>query len=538
MTPIMHVMRRYLGQIRLLMVGCFLFALYALVIWRLYGLQMQRGEYYAARAASQAGAGRAEIIPRRDIYGVDKNGNMIPFATNKITPVIFAVPKEIEDVPEVSARLSALLGIDESRLEKMLAKPNDRYELLVQKASPSQVGAIGEAAIKGVYVEDAERRFYPFGELAAHVLGYVGEGEDGEQVGRYGVEAGFDERIKKETLTLTIDRNIQAQAEEILGNLVSAHKAVGGTVIVTEPSTGKIMALANSPSFDPNDYGKYDIKNFLNPAVQAVYEPGSIFKVLTMVSALDAGAVKPTTTFFDSGELTLNGKTIKNWDNKGHGLVTMTSVIEESINTGAAFAERKLGHDQFYKYVVDFGFNEKTKIDLPGEVKGSLRPIQRHVEDINFATASYGQGVSVTPIALARAVGAIANGGLLMKPYITEYGKPSIVRRVVAKDAATAVTTMMVSAVNKAKVAAIDGYSIAGKTGTAQIPDFKSGGYTHDVVNTYVGFAPAFDPRFLILVKLDKPEGAPLAGATVVPAFRELAEFVINYLHIPPDRKP
>ncbi len=522
---------------RLWTVGCFLLALYGLIVWRLYGLQMREGQYYAARAASQYGLTRAAATPRQQIYGTDKHNNNIPFAMNKMTPVVFAVPEEIEDVPEVSARLGALLSIDVARLEKILAKPKDRYELLVQKASNEQVRAIREAAIRGVYIDEIERRLYPFGILAAHVLGYVGDGEDGEQIGRYGIEAAFNEELQSDALTVTIDRNIQAHAEEILGGLVAKHRATGGTIIVMEPGSGKMIALANAPTFDPNEYGKYDIKNFLNTAVQAVYEPGSIFKIVTMVGALDAGAVRPETTFYDTGELTLNGKTIRNWDNKGHGSVTMTSVIEESINTGAAFAERKLSHNKFYQYLVDFGFKEKTGIELGGEVKGSLRPLERNVEDINFATASYGQGVSVTPIGLARAVGAIANGGLLMKPYITDHGKPSIMRRVVTKDAATQVTKMMVSAVEKAKVAAIPGYSIAGKTGTAQIPDFKHGGYTHDVVNTYVGFAPAFDPKFLILVKLDKPEGAPLAGTTVVPAFRELAEFVINYLQIPPDKK-
>lgn len=519
------------------MVGCFLLALYVLVAWRLYGLQMRDGEHYAVRAASQYGMLRGEEAPRQQIYGVDKYGNKIPLATNKLTPIIFAVPKEIEDVPEASARLGELLAIDAEHVEKMLGKPNDQYELLVQKASAEEVLRVREARIKGVYVEDVPRRYYPFGRLAAHVLGFVGEGENGEQVGKYGVEAMFDEVMTNMALTLTLDRNIQAQAEEILDGLVTTHKASGGTIMVTDPTSGKILALANAPTFDPNDYSKYEIKNFLNTSVQAVYEPGSIFKIVTMASALDAGAVKPETTFYDNGELTLNGKTIKNWDNKGHGLITMTNVIEESVNTGAAFAERKLGHAKFYQYLVDFGFNEKTNIDLPGEVKGSLRPLQKNVEDINFATASYGQGVSVTPAALARAAGAIANGGLLMKQYVTDQSKPGIVRRVVSKDAALQVTKMMVSAVQKAKVAAIDGYNIAGKTGTAQIPDFKHGGYSHDVVNTYVGFAPAFDPKFLILVKLDKPEGAPLAGVTVVPAFRELAEFIINYWHIPPDKK-
>ena len=202
------------------------------------------------------------------------------------------------------------------------------------------------------------------------------------------------------------------------------------------------------------------------------------------------------------------------------------------------FAEKKIGHDIFYDYLVKFGLKEETGIDLPGEVAGSLRPLEKNVRDINFATASFGQGISVTPIQVLTAISSMANGGVMMRPYVIEGTKPQPIRRVVTNETAETVKGIMVSAVRKAQVAQIPNYRIAGKTGTAQIPNFSQGGYTDDVINTYVGFAPASNPKFIALIKIDKPSGAPVAGLTVVPAFRELAHFILNYYNIPPDDLP
>ena len=307
-------------------------------------------------------------------------------------------------------------------------------------------------------------------------------------------------------------------------------------MIVADPKTGKILAMASYPTFDPNTYGEFEIGSFLNPSVQSVYEPGSIFKVITMASALDAGKITPDTTFYDSGELTLNEHTIRNWDLKSYGTVTMTNVIEKSLNTGAAFAQRQLGDENFYEYLKKFGFKDQTQIDLPGEVTGSLSPLENDVRPINFATASFGQGISTSHIRLLMAISAIANGGDVMRPYVNVENKSQKMSRAISKDAARQTVDMMVSAVDKATIAKISGYTVAGKTGTAQVPKANGGGYTDEVINTYVGFAPAYDPEFIILVRLDKPYGAPLAGLTVVPTFRDLAQYVINYYNIPPDR--
>lgn len=525
--------------------------LHGALIFNFYNLQIKKGEYYSIKAATQHQLLGDLNARRGNIYFSDKNNNRIPAALNKNYQVIFAVPKEIEDAEEAAGILSDMLGLDRDDLLASFSKPNDLYELLLRKATPDQIKSVRDSNISGIYIDDEDYRFYPFSELASQLLGFVGAGSEGRDSGKYGIESFYEhvlkgepgemqgDKIKKgvpgEDVYLTIDRNIQARAEEILKSVVENYKADSGTVIVEEPATGKILAIGNYPNFDPNSFSEYPLGVFSNPALQSLYEPGSIMKILTVASGLDAGKITPETKYYDTGSLTLNGKTIKNWDLKAHGYVTIREVIEQSINTGAAFAEAKLGHDNFYNYLVKFGLKEETGIDLPGEVVGNLRNLEKSFREINFATASFGQGVSVTPIALANAFSAIANGGMLMRPYVSADSKPESLRRVISYEAAEAITKIMISAVDKAEVAHIPKYYVAGKTGTAQIPDFKKGGYTDNVVNTYAGYAPAYDPRFVILIKIENPEGAPLAGTTVVPAFRELAQFILNYYNVPPD---
>jgi len=545
--------RSSISSARLFTVIFFSFVLYAALVSNLYVLQITKGKYYAARAEAQHRLSGYLAAERGSIYLTDKYANNIPTAINKSYPTIYAVPKEIEDIDEVSALLAVALGIDVGTLKNMLAKPKDPYELLVKRAPVDEVQRVRDTNVKGVYIESEDYRYYPVGSWASQVLGYVGSGSDNEEIGRYGIESQYNallaglpgtvtgDKIEKplagRDLHLTLDRSVEGRAEEILERMVAEHEAVGGTIIVEEPKTGNIRAMASYPTFDPNTYAKSPIGNFLNPAVQALYEPGSILKILTMAGALDSGNVTPETAYYDVGFLTLNGKTIRNWDLKAYGKTTMTDVITHSINTGAAFAERKLGDDNFYNYLVNFGFNDATNIGLPGELAGNLRNLTKNAREINFATASFGQGISVTPLEMIGAVSALANGGVLMKPRMLGGEPPQMVRRVVSESAAEQTTRMMVAAVKEGKIADIPGYEVAGKTGAAQVADLKKGGYGDDVINSYAGFAPAFDPRFVILIKLDKPKGAPLAGATVVPAFRELAEFLLQYYDVPPNHR-
>lgn len=527
----------------------FLFGiLYLSLIFNIYNIQIEKGDFYLARAEFLRRLSGVFQIPRGHIYFTDKNNNSDKAAFNKNYPAIFAVPIEIQisadGTRNYAEKLSPILNISIEELEEKLNKPKNEYALLIQKAGVEQVEKVKNLNLKGIYIDSQLLRFYPFGGLASHLLGYAANGDEGG--GRYGAELYFNKSLNDgENLVLTIDRVIQEQAEEILKKLIDQYQAVGGTVIVQEPKTGKILAMGNFPNFDPNDYSKFKVENFLNQAVQLVYEPGSVFKVITMAAGIDSGKITPETTYTDTGSVSFNGKTIKNWDLKAHGLQTMTGVIEQSINTGAVFAQRKIGQDIFYNYLIKFGFNELTNIILPGEVRGKINNLKQG-KDIDFATASFGQGVSVTPLALINAISAIANDGVLMKPIISADEKPQVVRRVISSETSKKVVQMMVSAVDKNKIAAIPNYSIAGKTGTAFVPDFGKNGYTDEVINTYMGFAPACaeasagkpacDSKFVILIKLDKPKGSPLAGQTVVPAFRELAQFILNYYNIAPDK--
>lgn len=532
--------------------------LYSLLVLNMYDVQLRQGSYYRAKAASIHHAGGL-LAPRRGaITLTDKDGNRIPAALTKDYPLIYAVPEEFlkaeqegkVSVEEVTNVLSVALGKSADELADVLRKEGDPFEPLVKKAPEEMVALVKERAFPGIHIDDRPSRFYPLGRVASQTIGFVSTTEDVWE-GQYGLEYLHDETLSGitgessgdelkmpehgEDLALTIDYNIQTHAESVLEELVTTYGAQGGTVIVEDPRTGAILALANYPSFDPNDYGSASLDSFMNPAVQRIYEPGSIVKVITMAAALDAGVVRPDTTYVDTGALTLNGKTIHNWDMSANGRITMTNVIEKSLNTGAAFAERALGDEAFYDYLIRFGWKEKTDIDLPGEIIGSLSPLENDPREINFATASFGQGISVTPLRLISSIAAIANGGVMMRPYVSAAEEPKVVRRVISEKAAKETVTMMVSAVEKNVVGHIEGYSVAGKTGTAQVPDFKRGGYSLDVINTYVGFAPAYDPRFVILVKLEKPAGAPLAGMTVVPAFRQIAQSLLNYYAIPPD---
>ncbi|MFH1246636.1 MAG: penicillin-binding protein 2 [Candidatus Liptonbacteria bacterium] len=517
---------------------------YSFLVFHLYQLQLEKGDYYLARAAALNGAG-LQYERRGSIYFTDKQGNGVPAVSNKDFPTVYAVPKTIVDAKGAAVSIAPLFGLDPALLEKKFANKDDSYELLGKKVSSELADQVDKLNIKGIYVNILPQRFYPFGTLAAHVLGYVGPSKsDLGFEGHYGVEEQYNEMLsgkdgeEGQSLALTIDPNIQLEAERILEKLVTEKKAKNGSLVVEDPKTGKILTMASFPNYDPNNYTLSNVSSYLNPVTQEIYEPGSVFKIITMAAGIDSGKITPNTTYTDTGSLVLNGKKIMNWDLQAHGTMTMTNVIEKSLNTGAAFAEARTGNDVFSSYVKKFGFGEKTGIDLQGELKGNIKSLfKADSPQIAFTTASFGQGVAVSTIELAGAFSAIANGGTLYRPYLDSALSPQAVRSVISNSTARQVTGMMVSALEKAEVAKINGYSIAGKTGTAQVADLTYGGYYPDrVIDTYAGFGPTSDPRFVIIIKLTEPEGAPLAGTTVVPVFRDLAQFIINYYNIPPDK--
>ncbi len=506
--------------------------------FNLYHLQIQKGTEYVTRAEARDEALTHLTLRRGQIFFTDRNNEKIPVALNRDEPVIYVVPKEIKDIEETAGQISDLLNIDRATIREALKNKNTLFKLLIDKASDEEVQKVQGTHIEGLYTDTKQYRFYPFEELGSQVLGFVGLNETHSvPTGLYGMEKMNDTTLAKgNDIALTIDRNLQAQAEQLLQKLIKNNDATGGTIIIQEPYTGKILTFANAPSFNPNSYKGASLQSFLNPGIQYLYEPGSVFKPLTMSAGIDTGAITPDTTFVDKGFVKLNGKTIKNANSKVYGKVTMTQVIENSINTGSVFAEQQTGNGVFYDYLKRFGFGDKTGAGFPDEISGSLKNLERKdARAVDFATASFGQGTGVTPIQLVNAFSAIANRGVLMKPFVDTEGKPTVVRRVIKEETAEKVIKMMEAAVKKANVTTIPGYNIAGKTGTALIPDFKKGGYSDELIHTFVGMVPSTNPRVVMLLKLDRPKVGELAGLTVVPGFKELAQFVINYYTIPPD---
>lgn len=542
-------------KFKLWSVRIFFLILFSVLGVYLYNIQVDNRSNYITKAQAQ-GKILGSFEPSRGIiYVTDKNGSYTPIVLNKEYHTVYAVPIEIQEPKDVASKIAPIVDKDIETLVKALSKPKSKYALLIEKATEEQIKAIVNLNIKGIYIKPKVYRSYPFGTMASQVLGFVSFQDDGQIGGRYGIELEFDKELRGtpgdirdgsliepqngQDLYLTIDKNIQNEAELLIDKLNKEWNAEGATMIVQEPSTGKILAMASVPGFDPNNYGKYPLKNFINPAVQIPYEPGSVFKVITMAAGIDSGKITPQTTYVDTGRIKIDNWVIENWDYKTHGpygKITMTNVIEHSLNVGAIFAQKTMGNEIFTSYIKKFGFGELTGIDLPGELKGNISNLFNGSAS-NYATASFGQGVTATPIQLINAFSAIANGGVLMKPLILANQKPEVIRRVISPDTAKQVTQMMISAVDVNVVASIPQYSVAGKTGTAYTTNYNVKGYNKNAVeNTYIGFAPATNPKFTILVKLRNPQNAPLAGSTVVPVFRTMAEFLINYFNIPPDR--
>ncbi|WKZ24485.1 MAG: penicillin-binding protein 2 [Patescibacteria group bacterium] len=426
------------------------------------------------------------------------------------------------------------------------------------------------------------QRFYPELNLGSHILGFTSYDTD-EQRGRYGLEGFFDNRLfgeygsvssergsgrtvivnnrqhlrKKDgdSLVLTIDRLAQANTCRMLNESRLRHGADNGSVIVVDPKTGAILVMCGSPDFDPNTYEKTkNIQVFNNPGVFNQYEPGSVFKAITMAAALDQEKVTPASTYVDHGQIMIPGwhRPIRNSDfaqKGGHGLVDMNKVLEQSLNTGAIYAMQQVGPAVFADYVKKFGFGEKTGIELQGEGEGNIKSITgKQVTEISAATASFGQGLTVTPLQMVMSYAVIANGGKLPKPYlvkeiISAEGERFITPipeqpRVISERTAALLNGILVNVVEKGHSKRIQtpGYYIAGKTGTAQVASASTRGYSGHYDHTFIGIVPASDPKFVILTQFSKPRSAIYAESTVVPLAKEVTDFLINHWQIKPDR--
>ena len=567
--------KKGIDRIHIVAIIFFLFG--SIVALRLFMLQVLHHGFYKALAEGQHDIYEKLLPERGEVWAQDtKNGKLYPLATNMDLHLVYASPRQINDPEEATKKLANVLNIDQDEILYRLSKENDGYEPIAHEVEDETWEKVEELGIEGVYSTSESVRAYPAPDHFSHILGFVGYDEN-EKVGRYGLEGYFNEALAGQQgflkaerdaggrwitvgtkmleeasdgddLVLTIDYNVQFYACRELAENVSKQGADKGSLIVMEPATGKILALCNYPSFDPNDYqNTEDISVFNNSAIFDLYEPGSVFKAIAMAAALDTGKVGPNSTYEDKGYVQIGSYTIKNSDEKTYGVQTMTNVLEESLNTGAIYSVQQVGNDGFYEYVKNFGFGEETGIDLAQESVGDISSLTLG-KDIYSATASYGQGVAITAIELINSFAAIANGGELVKPYIVEKSikengfevvtEPEVKRRVITKETSRTLSAMLVSVINKghATRAQVPGYFVAGKTGTAQVPKKNGAGYEEKAHNdTFVGFGPVSDPRFVILVNMKQPRASQWAAGSCAPVFGEVAKYLVEYYQIPPD---
>lgn len=570
----------FIFRVRVVYVIFLLFG--AVLIVNLFFIQVVRGNYYSERASRQYIAPSGGYFDRGSIYFKQKDGQIVSAATVKKGYVLAINPEKLKNPETAYEKISNAFGHSVSKLDKgdflrRAAKKNDPYEEIVHKLNEEQANAIKKLKIAGVDVYSESWRFYPAGNLASRVLGFVGY-KGNKLAGRYGIESYYEKVLSRENekkkninsfaeifmgikgiisgdsqegdIVTTIEPSAQLFLENALERTHKKYKSNMAGGIIIEPSTGKIVAMSVKPNFNPNNYGETsDFSLFLNPMVQNIYEMGSIMKPLTLSAALDQGAITPQTDYFDKGYRVFRGGRIENYDGRRRGRVDMQQVLDQSLNTGAVFAMQQLGKEKFKEYMLKYGFGEKTGIDLPDETKGMISNLNSG-RDIEYATASFGQGIALTPIEMVAALSSIANGGKLMRPYIideikTEEGigkkiKPREIRRVLKKETAEEMNRMLVNVADDALMGGtvkLKHYTFAAKTGTAQIHKESGGGYyKNQYLHTFFGYFPGFNAKFLVFLFLVKPQGVPYASHSLTKPFMNIMKFMINYYDIQPDR--
>ncbi len=567
-----------MSRLRLIRIGFFFTGL--LLIGQLFRIQVLSHDFYAALAEGQHDLFQKLFPARGKIYARERQSGDQVFllATNRTLSLLFAEPFRIKNPIMTAAALAPILGVEPDELKPKLSSPTERYRVLARRVDVETREKIEALRLEGLKFAEEDSRFYPEGRTGGQVIGFVGESDKGKS-GRYGIEGWFDKDLagvqgylesEKDSrgrviavgnrtiqpakdgddIVLTIDRTVQYVACKKLEEWVKKFHALKGSLVILDPRTGAVIAMCNAPTFDPNEYGKIEsVDVYNNTAIFEPYESGSVFKTITMAGGLDSGKILPSTVFDDPGEVKIGPFTIRNSDLQAHGRVDMTTVLSESLNTGMVDVVHALGPQKFLRYVRDFGFGQKSGIELQSEAAGNIEPLSRK-GDIWSATGSFGQGITVTVLQLASAYGAIANGGMLMKPYIVEEVRraggavekraPKAVRSVISKQAAERLSGMLVAVVEKGhgKRAGVPGYWIAGKTGTAQIPREDGGGYeVGQTIGSFAGFGPVEDPKFAMVVRVDRPEGVQFAESTAAPLFGDIAKYLLDYYQVPPSRK-
>ncbi|MGD0263431.1 MAG: penicillin-binding transpeptidase domain-containing protein [Candidatus Methylomirabilota bacterium] len=532
---------------------------------KLFFLQIQQRDRLAERATKQYQRLLPIVSRRGTIY--DRAGREL--AVSLKVPSVFAQPAAVEDPAETAKALAPIL---EQPARDILARltADKPFVWMQRQMDPAKGEAITDLNLKGIGLYPESRRYYPRQELAAHVLGMMGVDDRGLE----GLEHQYDDLLGGQPqfvaaqqdalgrvifrqeeperrapvfdLILTIDEVIQYIAERELQRAVERSRAKAGTAIVMDPWTGEILALANQPTYDPNNYQKSGAAARRDRAVTDAFEPGSVFKVILAAGGLEEGVIRPGDRFFgENGAIEVSGVTIR--DHEKHGWLTVREILTQSSNVGAIKIGQKLGKSLYYHYISSFGFGSLTGLDLPGETPGLMRR-PKSWSALSLSVLSMGQEISVTPVQIATAFSAVANGGNLVRPHVVHALKvqdgslsrevdPGVIRRVISAETAQTLLEMLRGVVEDGtgKEAALEEYTVAGKTGTAQKMDPATGRYSHQkIVASFVGAVPAESPRLVILVLIDEPEALRWGGSIAAPTFREIARDALQYLQVPP----
>lgn len=557
-------------RLRLVIIGLLVFS--GLIVIQLLRLEFGGDSVaYLRDLSTTMSQYQREFAPERG-YIYDRDGELL--AGNDVQYELGLSPAYVVDPKGVARALSEILGRSVVELE-LLAQSQRPYELLARPLSAElgarikQLQAEGDVNLGGVNLTPLPHRVYPGKVLGAQALGFVGYNADGRQTGYFGVEGYYNNVLAGKAvqgtqwvvpfdvqpvpvpdqgahLHLTLDRDIQFLTEGVLRNAVEVYGADGGSIIVLDPRNGEILALASWPTYDPNLYATNPPGNPQNPAVSGQYEPGSTFKVLTLAAAIDSGVVEPTSPFYDRGFIEVGGIPIRNWNGGAWGATDMTGCMQYSLNVCMAYLSTQMGPSTFYGYMRAFGFGQSLNVDLAAEARGRLKaPGDSDWFESDLGTNSFGQGVAVTPLQLVAAIGAVANNGVLMQPHILRQvqtgdrlftTQPQVLGRPIRPETAQAVTDILAVALERGegKGAAVPGYRLAGKTGTAQIP--VPGGYDPSrTIASFVGWGPVDDPRFVVLVKLDRPRTSIWGSDTAAPTFGSLVRRLVVLMDIPPD---
>jgi len=545
----------------LILIFIFLFTI--IIISQLAYIQIENHDFYRALAQGQ----QMFFIETKGERGEIFFRNEEPLAINRTFFYVFASPTKVKNHQETAIVLSEIIALDKDFILRRITRENSFFELLKRRLTQDEINKLKEKNLPGIYFGKEVLRYYPQNFLASQVVGFVSD----EREGQYGIEGYFNQVLEGEEgfqrgkrdvfgrvlggiiedggrtgqdIILTLDYNIQFTAERLLKEAYENFSIKNGQIIVMNPKNGEILAMASFANFNPNEFSKFNnLGIFKNPAISKVFEPGSVMKTFAMAAALEEGKITPETKYIDKGMVEIGRHIIRNFDHRIWGERTMTEVLAKSINTGSVYVAQLVGLDVFVKYLQRFGFFDLTGVELQGEVAFHNQELRRGRE-INLATASFGQGISITPIQLVRAFSIIANQGRMVNPRIikkTDTDIETYYQQIISLETARQLTTMLVDTINHPwnRRAQIPGYYVAGKTGTAEIPwvvlGYNKPGYSDRTIHAFVGFAPAYNPQFVIMIKLDEPQGVRSSSFSAAPIFQELARHIINLRQIPPD---